>query len=386
MVGYLAGRGRSPVFSSNLRLESSIEHTHVGADGQIFTHNDGTGNTDPIVTLNRGGRTFQLLSFTDKYPRTSLASGFLLDPPMEQWEKLLPVVRERDGFVIVLASLPDESAIKMAKDLGKKGVVIRRTQSMPETDIPPNLLGTNSLRGQILGRSDIALDAEGNWSKIESASILLDGRVAPDERVMKLRQDYNSKLEDVEVFRFAEAPPYVRRYAGAEKCGECHVAQMTWWKSSAHAGAMATLEKSQSQFNPDCVSCHVTGYGDYYGFKRHTAKPDLANVQCESCHGIESSMMHGVYTESEWKKEQAVPEGYGEEQWKVVGPAVKKRKQQANRDAFVAGLESTCVTCHTPEHSEGFDFKSYLARMKCPLGLPDVKIIPDPPAAKPAKP
>ena len=33
------------------------------------------------------------------------------------------------------------------------------------------------------------------------------------------------------------------------------------WDGTPHAHAYATLEKGFKEFNLDCVSCHVTGYG-----------------------------------------------------------------------------------------------------------------------------
>lgn len=386
MLGYLSGRCRAPIFSSNLRLESNIEHTHVGADGIAYSHNDGSGQTEPMLPMSKGGVSFNLVSLTDTYPRSRLASGFLLDPPLEAWKKVRDQALNSKAFVIVMTSLSDEAAIEVARDLGKNGIVIRRTQPMPETEVPPNLLSTLSLRGQALGRADVLLDDEGDWAEIKASTLLLDEQILPDEAVVKLRQEYNARLKDVEVFQFAEAPPYVRRYAGVQKCGECHEPQMAWWTATPHAHAMATLEKSQNHYNPDCISCHVTGYGEYYGFKRQDTQPDLSNVQCESCHGIESSMMHGVFTQSEWEQEMAPPEGYSEAQWKALGPKLRQRKKSDNRKALMAGLKATCESCHTPEHSENFEFQSYLARMKCPLGLPEIKIIPDPPAEKPASP
>ncbi|MFQ6675103.1 MAG: multiheme c-type cytochrome [Fidelibacterota bacterium] len=92
------------------------------------------------------------------------------------------------------------------------------------------------------------------------------------------------------------------RYVGVAKCEICHATddignQVAIWKSSAHARAFESLltEEAKSIARewgltsppheaPECLECHVTGYGlDSSRFKYPLVKED--GVQCESCHG-----------------------------------------------------------------------------------------------------
>jgi hypothetical protein len=76
-------------------------------------------------------------------------------------------------------------------------------------------------------------------------------------------------------------------YVGAAACGVCHPAQMLQWKASKHAGALAALQRKRQELNPECLRCHVTGYGDSGGYRFRAAPgADLGNVQCEACHGF----------------------------------------------------------------------------------------------------
>lgn len=66
---------------------------------------------------------------------------------------------------------------------------------------------------------------------------------------------------------------------GAKRCGACHEREYADWKASPHAQALARLS-TPKQRDPVCRSCHTTA--------PTSADPDLAGVQCESCHGLGS--------------------------------------------------------------------------------------------------
>jgi hypothetical protein len=73
-------------------------------------------------------------------------------------------------------------------------------------------------------------------------------------------------------------------YVGVEACSKCHTSQRKFWDQTSHAAAYATLSSQHKEFNLDCVSCHVTGYGKPGG-TTVTHVENLTSVQCEVCHG-----------------------------------------------------------------------------------------------------
>jgi hypothetical protein len=91
------------------------------------------------------------------------------------------------------------------------------------------------------------------------------------------------------------------QYLGAGKCKVCHMsakkgAQYKVWSESKHAQAFAVLgsddakaiakEKgiADAQKAPECLQCHVTGYGEPADHFAASFSESLG-VQCESCHG-----------------------------------------------------------------------------------------------------
>ena len=83
-----------------------------------------------------------------------------------------------------------------------------------------------------------------------------------------------------------EANPYL----GVVKCRMCHRDQHSTWEEDAHSRAIESLSTEDRAGRKDergreCISCHVTGFGQKGGFVSMEKTPDMANVGCEACHG-----------------------------------------------------------------------------------------------------
>jgi hypothetical protein len=134
------------------------------------------------------------------------------------------------------------------------------------------------------------------------------------------------------------APEGAARYVGTPTCGECHVEELAWWRTTLHGRAYRTLQELHKEYNLSCVGCHVTGYNRPGGSTVAHVGP-LQDVGCEACHGPGSQ--HVV---------------------DPIGAAVN-----VQRDA----PEELCVGCHNPEHSDRFHYPTYRRMMIAPgHGLP----------------
>jgi hypothetical protein len=111
-----------------------------------------------------------------------------------------------------------------------------------------------------------------------------------------------------------------RMYAGSELCGGCHHEEAAHWRTTPHSMAMRSLVRVQRERHPECVSCHVTGYGASGGFADSSRRKQLENVGCEVCHG--PGMLHA---------------------------------QTGGREAIVrVPTTRVCFMCHDEEHSDQF--------------------------------
>jgi len=81
--------------------------------------------------------------------------------------------------------------------------------------------------------------------------------------IEKYLEDVDKLGLDPEAAKKIEAPGTTANgrpdaFAGEAACAKCHRVQAEIWARTKHATAWASLEKSESQRDPDCVRCHST--------------------------------------------------------------------------------------------------------------------------------
>lgn len=147
-------------------------------------------------------------------------------------------------------------------------------------------------------------------------------------------------------------------YIGSRKCKACHIKEHKSWAETNMAKAFEVLrpgERSEQKkaagldpqkdytTDPECVSCHTTGYGKEGGFVDEATTPDLMGVGCEMCHGAGGTYVADEYMSLKNKE-------YKREEIAAVGSIYPPTMEQ-------------CQVCHnerSPFVGEGyvFDFES----------------------------
>lgn len=118
-------------------------------------------------------------------------------------------------------------------------------------------------------------------------------------------------------------------YVGGAACEDCHDEAVKFWQKTRHAGAWKTLVDRGQQFDYDCISCHVTGFGEKGG-SNLAHNETLRDVQCETCHGPGS--IH-----------------------------VAKGGEEKPLAIMLAPPQDMCLSkCHTKEHSDTFQWEAYM--------------------------
>ncbi len=269
----------------------------------------------------------------------STAAGEIpFQDPTSALRRVLPEVEKRADLIVVLTRLQDQELTALAQAFPAVDVVINGSSVSDGRELPRvgNAVVVESAHSGIgLGVLEVGWDGSGRITTSKNDMILLPSLV-PDapglvEIVDKARRDATrSQEEEARKSAPVTAPS---AFAGAGACKVCHEKAYAVWQKSRHAHAIETLARAGTQFNRDCVACHVTGFGADRGFVNMLRTPKLAGVQCEACHG--ESVAHAR------KPQTSHP-----------GPGVLQQIRRPVKKEF-------CLRCHTPENSPKFQYERY---------------------------
>jgi len=132
--------------------------------------------------------------------------------------------------------------------------------------------------------------------------IALSSQFEDSQRMTELFRKYQDELKAKSQDNFAAlglrplTHPSGREFVGTEKCGECHTTAMEIWKNTPHAHATDSIVEPPTRtlarhFDPECLSCHVTGWNPQRvfayrsGYETLEKSVHLLGNGCENCHG-----------------------------------------------------------------------------------------------------
>ncbi|HEV3023977.1 MAG TPA: cytochrome c family protein, partial [Pirellulales bacterium] len=181
----------------------------------------------------------------------------------------------------------------------------------------------------------------------------IDKRFADSPEMDKVMESYQEQLEqmgwDGLDLRRKNHPG--GKFAGSGACAECHQEQFDIWANTPHAQATKTLTtlKPARQFDPECISCHATGWNPQQftpytsGFDSLKKTPILAGNGCENCHGPAAA--------------HVAAENNG-------GNETLRAKLRVSIVEAKAAIVDSCVECHDLDNSPHFDFDEYWPKIK----------------------
>ncbi len=181
----------------------------------------------------------------------------------------------------------------------------------------------------------------------------LDARFGDSPRMKQVLAAYQDQLKELGLEGLGLKPvnhPSGRQFVGSKECGECHSKAYAIWKKTPHSQALETLVHLDPprQFDPECLSCHVTGWEPQKftpyagGYLNQEKTPLLAGNGCENCHGPGSQ--HVAAERGDIKASEADLERYRKDMALSLKTAEGRRKVIDN-----------CRQCHDGDNS--IDFK-----------------------------
>lgn len=294
-------------------------------------------------------------------------------PPDVSLKKVLPEVRQQNPNLIVLLfqGTMDEAA-KLVGEFPEVHLIITRS----DADIAPALPKMVGPQGKTMlislghkGRSVgiVALSgggAAGPELKYQLVD-LVEPYELPDDQTNPVRELMREYVKAVHQNKYLTKIPLTdhpvrtqpgmgdAKFVGSAACKECHKNAYGVWSGTKHAQAYENLAKygrpltelkqpgQQSikigrQYDPECASCHVTGFGYKDGWVDELRTPHLKGNQCENCHGPAS--LH------------------------VANPFEPKYRDQLR--LRIKDVEMKCRKCHDADNDPHFDLEKYWPKIK----------------------
>ena len=277
------------------------------------------GHVEPVVMRSVGDKKVAVLG---------LSSLGLSDTTLTALDLLLPEIQQQVDIIVILSNLPPEVNRTIAGNYQSLSAIL--SPGTGETEKVGNvLLAYSGANGETLGA--LLLNTDDTLS-VSAQQIALTEDVEDDTQIRELLQDFYTQVANDPQLQAGgerlfsdEALEQDARsgYVGSQACATCHRQEFDQWAHTSHATALNTLLTVGKQFYPECVSCHVTGFGYETGYQigNPEEKGHLADVGCETCHG--PGKQH------------------------ITTPLTTNIRGEVKNQV--------CLECHTPSHSPGFD-------------------------------
>ena len=182
------------------------------------------------------------------------------------------------------------------------------------------------------------------------ARVPLSHEFADAPAMRQLMSDYQQQLQAVGLDGLGIKPvPHSsgEKYVGSVACGKCHTTAFDIWEGTGHANATASIIKPPRErgdiarhFDPECISCHVTGWNPqrYFPYETGYLSVDMKHLHgngCENCHGPGSSHVAAEQKDS------------------GVSDADRTRLRESMRLPLEKAREH-CMQCHDLDNSPDF--------------------------------
>lgn len=264
----------------------------------------------PFVEKQVRAKQVRVLSFSMQLPPALQKEGspLKLVPPVDAWRLGLQGADPATLRVLLLHTGDVQARELVPKLDPKPDLVLCFDEGYTDPPAHPELVGGipviyPGIRGRVLLDVSLVRLPEGPRAgyeiiPLQGSKTVPGGGGDPDVKQVLLMHREQVKQDGV-LARMANQRPTANgaTYVGSATCAGCHPTANTAWAASKHGHAWKTLvdaENDPKRYGwpvtayPDCVSCHVVGYGEQSGFVTATDTPALTDVGCERCHGAGS--------------------------------------------------------------------------------------------------
>lgn len=372
-MGYAAvGLGPSDLGLSTSELAGIVANLpFVSANVSVYERE--TGLVPAYRVVNAGGMKIGVTQIvSDSAQRKILASDIQKEPVDAALAKVSAQLKaEKCDFNVLLAyATPEECEAIAKKHPGFNLVVHGELHGEPEREIR-QIRNTNTFLAGV-GYKGMHVTAVGifedpkapNKRLLKYQRVPLDARFSDSKDGLQLLADYQRALETIGLKGLEITPkPYPgnREFVGSSACGDCHSRAYEKWLETPHAHATESIVNPKERgvprhHDPECLSCHVTGWNPQGYYPYRTGYLDLKTSEhllgngCENCHGPGKAHVDA-------------------ESGGSASEAELKRLRETMR-LPLASAKKKCLECHDLDNSPEFQnegaFEKYWEAVKHP--------------------
>jgi len=189
---------------------------------------------------------------------------------------------QKDYDLVVCAGAPGEPAYELEEVKGAKPRMLK--------------IGEKSMFASVVG----IFENEIGKVSLKYQRVPLDASYSDSSKVLAMFKQYQEELQRAGFQGLGikpEAHPSGYQFVGSKACAECHQEEFDVWENSTHAQATQSLlaphgrAEIPRQFDPECLSCHSTGWQPQKYVPFESGFMSLADTLllqgngCENCHG-----------------------------------------------------------------------------------------------------
>lgn len=274
-------------------------------------------------------------------------------PPADVLQQKLPELKQASDLQVVLLYGPISEAQALAAKFPDIDVIIHTydadepTSNAEWANNDKTMLVTIGAQGKYTGAIGVFSQGE----RMRYQLVPLDDRFEHDKEIRKLLdEDLIEKYRELKLVENAPRVPYPDgpqlRFLGSDACKQCHPNVFKFWKGTRHAHALETLVNGHEEqgkriapgkhVNPECVSCHTTGFFYTGGYDGLPNTAHLSGNGCENCHGPGSEHVK-IYLNLDATDEDRAR----------ARRLVRTKPQTKDRNL--------CERCHDHDNDPGFD-------------------------------
>ena len=315
----------------------------------------------PYRTVQAGGMKVGITSVLGDGLQKQVSNNEVeFKPARDALRQVVPTLKKEKCDVYVLLAY---ATIEETTELAKAFPLFNIAVMAHGADEPPHeakkIKGTDTLLIEVAhkGMYAITLGFYDDKRLPRYQRVPLDHRFADSAEMDKLMVDYQEELKELgwAGLGLRAAPHPGGKFLGSKSCADCHPTEFGIWKETPHAHATETLThaKPPRQFDPECISCHSTGWNpqEFFpyksGYQSLKETPLLMGSGCENCHGPGAE-----HVAAENGSDKALQRKLRE----LIGRTATGGTKEAHRDS--------CMRCHDLDNSLKFDFDTYWEKVK----------------------